>query len=227
MMSTWLVGAGVGAIVVVSMRSRREFLVAGVSVGVLAAVLACVSVFRRCVGAGSTSRGSFLYEMQEANHREIPRLLIAFSRSPDLATRSERELSVALGWAVKLGMVDVAKVLLEHGARFHELALYTAAGKGHVETARVLIEAGARPGAREDESGNTELHEAARMQDLEMVRLLVASGADVKAVNKAGQTPADVAMTWDNRPEQRAAVLKELGYPGDTDRNSVPSRDAP
>jgi len=65
-----------------------------------------------------------------------------------------------------------------------------------------------------DADGNTIVHHAAARGDTEMVRFLVSKGADVKKVNRAGQTTIDVA----NGPVQRTqpypetiALLASLG----------------
>jgi uncharacterized protein len=65
-----------------------------------------------------------------------------------------------------------------------------------------------------DHEGNTALHHAAARGDNEMILFLVSKGADVKAVNRAGQTTADMA----NGPVQRTqpypetvALLMKLG----------------
>ena len=50
-----------------------------------------------------------------------------------------------------------------------------------------------------DHEGNTALHNAASRGDNEMIQYLVSKGADVKAVNRAGQTTVDMA----NGPVQR------------------------
>ena len=57
-----------------------------------------------------------------------------------------------------------------------------------------------------DHDGNTPLHHAAARGDNEMIQYLVSKGADVKAVNRAGETTADMA----NGPVQRIAAV-----PGD------------
>ena len=44
-----------------------------------------------------------------------------------------------------------------------------------------------------DHEGNTPLHNAAARGDNEMIQYLVSKGADVKAVNRAGETTADMA----------------------------------
>jgi ankyrin repeat protein len=65
-----------------------------------------------------------------------------------------------------------------------------------------------------DHEGNTALHNAAARGDVEMIRYLVAKGADVRAVNREGKTTADMA----NGPVQRIqpfpealALLEKLG----------------
>ena len=56
-----------------------------------------------------------------------------------------------------------------------------------------------------DHEGNTALHNAAARGDNEMIEYLVSKGADVKAVNRAGQTTVDMA----NGPEQRTQPFPE------------------
>jgi len=65
-----------------------------------------------------------------------------------------------------------------------------------------------------DQDGNTALHNAAARGDNEMILYLVSKGADVKAVNREGQTTVDMA----NGPVQRTqpfpdtiALLEKLG----------------
>ncbi|HVQ43020.1 MAG TPA: ankyrin repeat domain-containing protein [Vicinamibacterales bacterium] len=56
-----------------------------------------------------------------------------------------------------------------------------------------------------DADGFTALHHAAARGDNDMIRYLVKKGADVMAVNRAGQTTADMA----NSPEQRTQPFPE------------------
>ena len=65
-----------------------------------------------------------------------------------------------------------------------------------------------------DHEGNTALHDAAARGDNEMIEYLVSKGADVQAVNRAGQTTVDMA----NGPVQRTqpypatiTLLERLG----------------
>jgi ankyrin repeat protein len=67
-----------------------------------------------------------------------------------------------------------------------------AAASGNVALARALIEAD--PGCLNERSpsGNTPLHELVHEYDAasELITLLLANGADPRALNDAGQTPA-------------------------------------
>ena len=66
-----------------------------------------------------------------------------------------------------------------------------------------------------DQDGNTAVHNAAARGDNEMIRYLVSKGADVKRINRAGQTTIDVA----NGPVQRTQP-----YPGDDQAAREPGR---
>ena len=85
---------------------------------------------------------------------------------------------------------------------------------GMLAAVRYLVEElGANVNARDNE-GNTAIHHAASRGDTEMIRYLVTKGADVKAVNREGQTTVDMA----NGPVQRVqpwpetiAFLESLG----------------
>ena len=68
----------------------------------------------------------------------------------------------------------------------------------------LVEELGADVNAR-DHEGNTAIHHAASRGDIEMIQYLVSKGADVKAVNREGQTTVDMA----NGPVQRVQPWPE------------------
>ena len=65
-----------------------------------------------------------------------------------------------------------------------------------------------------DHEGNTALHDAAARGDVPMIEYLVSKGAEVKAVNRAGETTADMANSPVSRIEpypEALALLVKLG----------------
>lgn len=85
---------------------------------------------------------------------------------------------------------------------------------GMLAAVRYLVEELGADVNAADHEGNTALHHAAARGDVEMIKYLVAKGANPKAVNREGQTTADMA----NGPVQRTqpypealALLESLG----------------
>jgi ankyrin repeat protein len=85
---------------------------------------------------------------------------------------------------------------------------------GMLAAVKYLVEELGADVNQRDHEGNTALHNAATRGDDEMINFLVSKGADVKAVNRAGQTTVDMA----NGPVQRTqpfpetiALLEKLG----------------
>ena len=85
---------------------------------------------------------------------------------------------------------------------------------GFLPAVQYLVDVlGADVNAR-DHEGNTALHDAAARGDNAMIEYLVSKGADVKAVNRAGETTADMANSPVSRIEPfpaTIALLEKLG----------------
>lgn len=76
---------------------------------------------------------------------------------------------------------------------------------GWMPAVKYLIEEMGADVNAKDHEGNTALHNAAARGDVAMILYLVSKGADVKAVNREGQTTADMA----NGPVQRTQPYPE------------------
>ena len=76
---------------------------------------------------------------------------------------------------------------------------------GMLAAVKYLVEELGADVNQRDHEGNTALHNAATRGDNDMINYLVSKGADVKAVNRAGQTTVDMA----NGPVQRTQPFPE------------------
>jgi len=157
------------------------------------------------------------------------KLLVSFGADPNLPTikpaqrpetgdvgrRESRDISGRP--PVPIGGPGVPPLLAAAGVGFGEGFAgnsYRHAPIGMLAAVQYLVErCGADVNAR-DHEGNTAVHHAASRGDTEMIRYLVSKGADVKAVNREGQTTVDMA----NGPVQRVqpwpdtiAYLESLG----------------
>jgi Ankyrin repeats (3 copies)/Ankyrin repeats (many copies) len=142
--------------------------------------------------------------------------------------------------AAASGSTDVAKLLLDHGAKVDArdflgaTPLSWAATGGHKNVATLLLARGALVNARTraDETSvhpaaETPLHLAAASGNKEMVALLLARGADVNARNGDGQTPLEemqassldaatktsIAAVLQAKPKVQAASPAQLPTP--------------
>jgi len=125
------------------------------------------------------------------------------SRTPSLAT-VEYNYTPPIHFAVREGHLDVAEFLLDHGADeayrsypFKESLLTFAEDRGHDDLAALLRGRLSRRFAlapTTDETGDTALHHAAKDGKLDVVRALLAAGADVDAVRGDGYRPIHCAL---------------------------------
>jgi uncharacterized protein len=103
--------------------------------------------------------------------------------------------TTALMWAVSERHVDAARMLIEAGADVNARSHYVAAANGRGFEGRTPLASRTDPKPEEFASGwLTPLMFAAREGDVEMTRLLVASGADIDAGAGDGKTALSMAI---------------------------------
>src|SRR6267142_1800548 len=142
--------------------------------------------------------GSPLHYAAFCGLRTIVKLL-AISRPQDVHSRGFDDMSTPLHMALRSGDVDLARLLVEHGAdttaRDNDglTPLHLAVQKGSVVLARLLVEHGADVTAQ-DNHRSTLLHLAVQKGSVDLAGLLVGHGADVKAQDNYGTTLLHLAV---------------------------------
>jgi ankyrin repeat protein len=109
---------------------------------------------------------------------------------------------------VPTGGPDIPPLVAAAGAGYGEGFAANAhrfAPTGMLAAVKFLVEEVHADVNAQDADGNTALHNAAARGDNEMIQYLVSKGADVKAVNRQGQTTVDMA----NGPVQRTQPYPE------------------
>jgi len=131
-------------------------------------------------------------------HVEVMRELLRVKAKVGLTDKSfpgEGGGETALHYAAGNGQIGAAGLLLEAGAdldkvsRLGRTPLTVAVLEGRADMVQYLLENKASPNCAGKFSGETPLHEAARLGLIELVGLLVKHGADVNAQDSGGQTP--------------------------------------
>jgi ankyrin repeat protein len=124
----------------------------------------------------------------------------AVGADPEVVRAEAADGFTALHLAAFFGQLEVAAVLLEHGAAVdaeagnpsHVQPLHSAAAGGHAAIAALLLERGADPNARQ-QGGFVPLHSAAARGDQVTARLLLEHGAEADARTDDGRRPIDLA----------------------------------
>jgi ankyrin repeat protein len=165
----------------------------------------------------SQPRGTCLHYASLSGFPEGPELInfLVTEFSPDLNARGFFDDVTPLHLASRDGHVEVARLLLEHGADVdsRDISKWTplrhALDKRHVEVARVLIEKGADVGAQGVDEWMP-LHWASRHGKAELVQVLLEHGAITDAKDVYGWTPWRRAL--DEGHVQVAQVLSRHSF---------------
>ena len=108
--------------------------------------------------------------------------------------------NTALHIAAKRGFTSIVVLPKSKGASINkankkgETALLLAIARNHLDTVKKLLSLKASVAVGVKSSGDTALHIAARNGNLRIVKLLVDKKADLKAKNKASQTPLNCVL---------------------------------
>jgi ankyrin repeat protein len=121
---------------------------------------------------------------------------------PQLVKARGKNRYTPLIWAARQGHMPIVDFLINKGAdinavnKWNNTALHWAAYNGRTAVIILLAKKGARLDIAENEKGHMPLHDAAWRCRLGAVAALLKAGAPAAALNKLGQTPAQVALKF-------------------------------
>src|SRR6267142_724694 len=144
------------------------------------------------------SKGTALHYAAFCGLHNIVKFL-AMQRPRDVRSQGFSNKSTPLHLASRKGFVQVARALVEHGARVSAenkegwTPLHLTSAGGHVEVTQFLVERGARVSAKKKD-GQTPLHLALINGHLDLARFFVEHGANVSVKDNDGRTPLHWAV---------------------------------
>ncbi|KAF0989742.1 hypothetical protein HZS_7684, partial [Henneguya salminicola] len=177
---------------------RNQLFVGGIilSPAIASLIFTDVSCF---IKKGSNSCDLICHYCRDGNIDQINKI---FKKDGDINCRH------SLGWtplhsAASNGHIELATILIKNGADVNALdefpGVHKVAARKHIhimEASEIRArDFGADFNMITDFTGFTPLHYAVFLQDLQMIKLLLDSGADITIKNTYGQTPADLALT--------------------------------
>lgn len=180
----------------------------GIPVSLLAAYHQKMDLFHYLIG--QKKELSFV-EAVAAGKLEIVKKQLA--ASPELLHALSADGFPSIALSAYFGQEDVARFLLEQGADINQAsqnhmriaALHAAVAIQNTDLARLFLENGAEVNKPQME-GIRPLHSAAHRGQMEMVKLLLAYGADPTLATDDGRTSFDIAET-----EGKEEIRKILG----------------
>ena len=123
-------------------------------------------------------------------------MVLYHGADPNLRGPGRGKTATPLATAAYHGDIDVLEALLSGGADLIPEALVGAMhprAPGGIPVMKFLINRGVDVNAFRKKEGDTPLHWAVRIRDIEKVKLLLESGADGTLKDALGLTPAEVA----------------------------------
>ena len=109
----------------------------------------------------------------------------------------------ALQLAIQNGMNKTAEKMIRRRALIYlpDKNHYNSVHTAMQYNPSILIDMTRYSKGQTDENGNTLLHYVATSADISVIKALIENGADIKAKNKNGDTPADIAERFSREPE--------------------------
>ncbi|KAJ9549221.1 hypothetical protein OSB04_021764 [Centaurea solstitialis] len=148
---------------------------------------------------------SLLHVAVSSARLEVVKILSAFDQSVSGINSADEEGWAPLHSAASSGNVEIVKILLDRGADVNlkndggRTALHYAASKGWVKVAEVLLSNSAKINMKDKACWMHPLAPCGKYRKSELCELLIEEGADIDAVDRAGQTPIMSAVICHNK----------------------------
>ena len=148
-----------------------------------------------------------------ARNNEIDAVRSALEADPALLNAQDKIKRVPLHLAAWAGHLQITELLLGKGADPNADALDNmvplafAAQNGHTEVCRALLAAKADPNHANTKTGKSPLMTAASKAKLDVVKLLVESGADIKQQTRGGKTAVGFVNAKNNHADELTKLL--------------------
>jgi ankyrin repeat protein len=174
----------------------------------------------------SPPRGTPLHYAAFCGFHTIVQFLV-IERSQDVHSRRVHDDSTPLHLALQQGHVEVARVLVNHGAKVSAkdqdgwTPLHLASKHGHADLARLLIEHGAKVSAK-DKQGCSPLHMALEDNHVDLARILAEHGANVSAKDNSGVSLLHQALQYNRLAFVQVLVGHGADMPGKWKDGSTP-----
>jgi uncharacterized protein len=152
----------------------------------------CTALIYALGGRPALGQMGYLWVSKGPDLDRTPVVKTLLDHKADVNARTN-EGDTTLYWAVDQRMENVARLLIERGADVNVMngrrgtPLGQAVGKGNVRLVKMLLERGADPNKADDFYGLPLVRAAGRKADTEVMRVLIAGGADVN--KRLGRTP--------------------------------------
>ncbi|KAF8388651.1 hypothetical protein HHK36_027328 [Tetracentron sinense] len=183
--------------------------------------------FPNLVMTTDSSNSTALHTAATQGHIDVVNLLL--ETDSNLAKIARNNGKTVLHSAARMGHLEVVKSLLSKdpstGFRTDkkgQTALHMAVKGQNVDMVFELLKPDPSVMSLEDNKGSTALHIATSKGRIQIMRcLLLVEGIDVNVINKAGESPLDIAEK--SRSPEMASILREAGATTAKDQGKPPS----
>ena len=169
---------------------------------------------------GQIDRGESLDIEVAIRKKSLPAVRFHARETPMDVFGNPKFWQTPLCLASQLGLLEIVQFLISRGAEIDEFLdipfrtpLINASRFGHVDVVVFLLNSGANINFQNSQ-GDTALHHAVYENKYDIVKLLIAKGADIRKTNKNSETPYQIASRKNYRSIKNYmdSITENKGY---------------